>query len=462
MLSFRARLALGHLVAIVLVFALIALGAYWALSRAVHGQLDAALVALAETEKAMLEQSDDPVGVHETAPGPAPPSYMRLDRLVQIIDADGHVVSRSSNLGGSRLPVSAELLQRLGRDDVIFETRTDFGEEPTRLVSVPVHARGKLWAIQVAGSLDDTNHVMQSATLLFIATGLALMVAVVGVGQLLTRRILRAMDGVVHEALRIGQSNLNTRLPHPGTNDEMGRLVDALNDMLARLERAFETQQRFTADASHELRSPLSRMRMELEVTLRRPREADDYVAAMRSCLEEVERLVLVLEELLALARLDAGQGRAPSDVVSVNALVGETVQRVEPLARERGMRVVVEPAEPITAKVAHIAAGLVLANLLDNALKFSPAGSTISIGIVAEGADAIVSVRDEGPGIAPSDMPHVFERFFRAAQTRSEATPGVGLGLSLSQAIIHAHGGRITAANRAAGGAEFALHLPR
>ena len=111
---------------------------------------------------------------------------------------------------------------------------------------------------------------------------------------------------------------------------------------------------------------------------------------------------------------------------------------------------------------MAYIAAGLVLANLLDNALKFSPAGSTIWIGIAAEGVDAIVSVRAESPGIAPSDMPHVFERFFRAAQTRSEATPGVGLGLSLSQAIIHAHGGRIAAANRAARGAEFALHLPR
>lgn len=462
MLSFRKRLALAHLAAIVLVLALTALGGYWTLSRAVHDQLDAALLALAETELGMLaDDSGQPVRVHEVPPGPAPPSFERLDRLVQIVDADGQVVARSANLGAARLPTPPALLARLSAGEVVFETLSGYGTEPTRMVSVPVRSHGRLRAVQVAGSLDDVNHVVQSASTLFAATGVALILAVGWAGALLTRRVFGAIDDVVQQARRIGEADLSKRLPHPGTPDEIGRLVDTLNEMLDRIEHSFEAQRRFTADASHELRSPLSRLRTELEVALRRPRDASDYVDTMRSCVEEVQRLTLLVDELLVLARLDAGQERGPAETVSLNTLAEEAIRRMEPMAREHQVRIVLDPAPPVTAAVARGPATLVLANLLDNAVKFSTPEGCITVHLATEGAHAVMSVADQGPGISVSELPYLFERFFRGSAARAGAPSGVGLGLALSQAIVHAHGGRIDAANRPGGGALFTVRLP-
>jgi two-component system OmpR family sensor kinase len=332
------------------------------------------------------------------------------------------------------------------------------------MVSVPVPGRPSLLAVQVAGSLDDVNRTVAMASVLFLILGGALLLALGAAGALITRRAFGAIDDVVQQAHRIGDANLGERLPHPGTRDEIGRLVDTLNAMLARIEHGMEAQRRFTADASHELRSPLSRLRTELELALRRPRDPAAYVETLHSSLEEVESLTLLVEELLVLARLDAGQERDAVETVSLNQLAEEAVRRLEPLARERRLQLLLEPALPMAARVARGAASLALANLLDNALKFSPPGTEVRVSLRAdaEANEAVISVSDHGPGIHGDDLPHLFERFYRGAGARaSEATPGLGLGLALSQAVMHAHGGRIEASNQAGGGARFDMHLP-
>lgn len=463
MLSFRKRLALAHLGATVAVLVLGASVAYWSFSRTVHRELDAALLALAETELGMLVgNAAAPVVVHEVPPGPAAPSFVRLDRLVQIVGADGRVAARSSNLGEAQLPMPDRLRERLQAGETVFETLDGFGEEPTRLVSVPVQGRPGLLAVQVAGSLDDVNQVVSSAGVLFLALGGALLLAVSAAGALLTRGVFRAIDDVVQQAQRIGAAHVDERLPHPGTRDEIGRLVDTLNDMLGRLAHSVEAQRRFTADASHELRSPMSRLRTELELALRRPREPAVYVETLHSALEEVERLTLLVEELLVLARLDAGQERGAVEPVSLHEVAQEAIRRLEPLARERQVRLVLGPSPPVTVTVARSAADLVLANLLDNALKFSPAGSEVRLQVRATATDAVLSVSDRGPGLRADELPHIFERFYRGSSARREAKPGVGLGLALSQAVVQAHGGRLEASNLPEGGACFSLWLPR
>jgi two-component system OmpR family sensor kinase len=281
-----------------------------------------------------------------------------------------------------------------------------------------------------------------------------------GAGAVLTGRIFRAIDDVVRQARHIGEASLAERLPHAGTQDEIGRLVDTLNEMLSRLEQSFEVQRRFTADASHELRSPLSRLRVEIEVALRRPRDASEYVETLCSCLEEVDRLTRLVEELLALARLDAGQERRTSQAVSLQRLAQEALARLEVFARERSVHIALEQSSPETAKVAHAPASLVLANLLDNAVKFSPPGGRVTVHMGTDGSEAVVSVCDSGPGIRIDELPHLFERFYRGSSAHA-SSPGVGLGLALSQAIAQAHGGRIDASNLPAGGALFRVRLP-
>jgi two-component system OmpR family sensor kinase len=461
-LNFRQRLVLIHLAVISIIVLLTAVAAYWGLSRSVHGQLDGALLALGETEIAMLTiQPDQAIRIHEMPPGPTPPSFARLDRLVQIISANGEVLAHSSNLGASRLPTPPELLARLANGETVFETLPHFGEEPMRMMSMPVDARGARLAVQVAGSLDDVLNVLDSATLLFIAMALTLLIAVGITGVWVTQRAFQTINDIVHQAQSISESNLSQRLPPSSTNDEIGNLVDTLNELMERLEKAFESQRRFTADASHELRSPLSRLRTEIEVTLRRQRDQNEYVDTLRSCLEEVERLTVLVDELILVARIDANQEQSPAEVISLAILAKEVIRRIEPVACERDVQIILESSPPVMAYAAPGPTDLVLANLLGNAVKFSPPGGRVTVELDIDGADALVKVRDTGPGINLDEHPHLFDRFYRGSIARASAVPGIGLGLALSQSIVHAYCGKIEASNAPDGGATFTVRLP-
>jgi two-component system OmpR family sensor kinase len=290
---------------------------------------------------------------------------------------------------------------------------------------------------------------------------LGLLAAVGTVGASLTRKVFQAIDNVVRQARHIGEVNLSERLPHPGTRDEIGKLVNTLNEMLDRIERSFEVQRRFTADASHELRSPLSRLRTELEITLRRPRDMAEYQETLQSCMDEVERLTLIVEELLALARLDADLEHSLAEIVPLNLIIEEVVDRMKPIADKRGVQIIVEPLIPMIAKIARGSMDLILTNLLDNAVKFSPPGGSVTIRLDAEGTEVALSVSDTGSGIKLDEQLRLFERFYRGSVARTNDVPGVGLGLALSQAVVRSHGGRIEVENLAGGGAMFTVRLP-
>ncbi len=462
-LGFKARLSLWHIVVVALILALAALGSNWALSRLVRGQVDEALVALARTEAAAIAaDAGQPVHIHETPPGTGTPSFVRLDKFVQIVALDGRVVARSGTLGTARLPTPTSLRERVRAGEAVFQTVEDFGEEPIRMVSLPITAAAEAYVVQVATSLDDARAVLRAARWLFLVIALAILGAVVATGALLARRALRPIDEIVRQARRIGESSLAERLPHPRSQDEIGRLVETLNDMLARIEQSFEVQRRFTADASHELRSPLSRLRAELEVTLRRPRDRTEYEEALRSCLEEVERLSWLTEELLGLARLDAGEGRqVPGGAVPLTPLVEEAVRRLTPEAERRDIALVAKPCPPLSVKAAPGAASLAVANVLDNAVKFSPAGGRVTVSVFAEGGEAVVTVADTGPGVLPDEIPRLFERFHRGSAARSAEAPGIGLGLAISRALVEGQGGWISVESSPGEGATFSIRLP-
>lgn len=495
MLSFRRRLALLHVVVVTTVLAVAATLTYLSLVTALRAQLDGALLALAEQEASILAASPGlPVAVHEPGTTAAPPPYARLDRLVQIIGPRGEVLARSANLGAASLPNEAALLARLARGETVFE-HLAFGDEPTRRVSVPVHG-GRALAVQVAGSLDDVDHAVASAGWVFLVMSLVLVVVLTTAGAQLTGRVFGAVDDIVRQARRIGGRTLAERLPHPGTRDEIGRLIDTLNDMLARLEHAFEAQRRFTADASHELRSPLSRLRTELEITLRRPRGADEYVQALRSGLEDVARLTALVEELLTLARLDAGQDSAPVAPVAIGPILEAVVRRARPAAQARGMTLSLAGADapgadaletnaPVAASDAALDADapgadklgddgpraaarvprellmLVATNLVENAVKYGAAGGSVLVSVVARPDGTALVVEDDGPGLPAEERERVFERFYRGAAARAADIEGTGLGLALCDLIVRAAGGRIEVGVSRWGGARFSVHLP-
>ena len=462
-LSFKTRLWLGHVAVLAVLLTLTAFAADWALRRAVLGNVvDDAILWLASTEAAAIQADPaKPVRVHDIAPGAGPPSFARLDKFVQITDLDGRVAARSMTLGTASLPTSPGLLARLRDGETVFATVTDFGEEPIRMVSLPVEVGGTRYAIHVAMSLDDAYAVTRAGRWLFLGMSLVILTAIGLTSALLATNALRPIDRMVRRARSIGEANLADRLPHPGTVDEIGRLVETLNEMLGRLEQSFEVQRRFTADASHELRSPLSRLRAELEVTLRRPRSPGEYEETLRSCLEEVQRVQDLIEELLELARIDAQQPESAKPV-AITDIVEAAVAVVRPKAEQHGVAVAVGGLPELLVHAAPVAAKVALANILDNAVKFSPSGGQVTIAVAAAPAEAIIAVSDMGPGVSPEDAGRLFQRFFRGKASRSTDAPGVGLGLAISRALVERQGGHISVDARAETGATFSLHLPR
>jgi two-component system OmpR family sensor kinase len=465
-LSFKARLTLGHLAAVVLILVGTALMANWLLSRAVLSQIiDRAILALAEAEAAaMVENPHLPTHVHEMAPGTAAPSFARLDKFVQIVRMDGQAIARSVTLGNTRLPTKPDLLVRLRGGETVFETLDNFVEEPVRMVSLPVEVAGTRYAVQVAMSLEDAYAVLHSARRLFTGMAVCILVGVGLTGVVLTRRALRPIDRIVNRAREIGEGSLGERIPHPEQHDEIGRLVDTLNEMLGRIEESFQVQRRFTADAAHELQSPLSRLRTELEVTLRRHRDIGEYEDTLRSCLDKVERLSMLTRELLTLARLDAEQGRAVVvGTVSLRPLLEGVVRRLASEAERRRVTIAVHPSPTLSLSVrcAEALADLVFTNLLDNAVKFSPPGGQVVVDAAAEGPEVVVAVSDTGPGIPAEEIPRVFERFYRGRVARAQDIGGFGLGLAISRAVVENHGGQISVDSAAGGGATFRIRFP-
>jgi two-component system, OmpR family, sensor kinase len=462
-LSFRRRLSLGLTGVVAGLLALAAVGGNWALARLVLGQLDAALVALAETEASALQTDPAHVRVHEFAEGTAPPSFVRLDRFVQVVDQEGRVLARSANLGTVELPLPRGMLERLQAGEIVFETFEDFGEEPIRVVALPVHVSGATYAVQVSGSLDDAYRVLNAGRWLFLGLSLALLAGVAATSIAFARRALRPIDLMVAQARRIGDSHLGERLPRPESQDELGRLADTLNAMLDRVERGVEIQRRFTADASHELRSPLSRLRAEIEITLRRPRVASEYEETLRSCLEEVERLSQLTEELLTLAHLDADEGPGrETPPVPLLPIVNDAVRRLGHQASRCAVQLRLDPSgAPLSVKVASTAVGLALTNVLDNAVKFSPAGGEVRVSVSTAEREALIVVTDSGPGVVLDELPRLFDRFNRGEAARANDAPGFGLGLAISKTVIERQGGTISVDNPPGGGARFSIRLP-
>jgi heavy metal sensor kinase len=299
---------------------------------------------------------------------------------------------------------------------------------------------------------------------IFVVLGLGLPV-VVGLagagGYVLARRALTPIDHLASEARRITAERLHERLSVPNQHDEIGRLAAVINGTFARLESSFDQLRRFTADASHELRTPLSVIRGIGEAGLGETRTPVEYKEAIGGMLEEVDRLTNLVDTLLRLSHGDAGTVRLAPSAVDVGQLTRETVSSLGILAEERNQRVTVDAAEGISVTADRLVLREAMTNVIDNAIKYSPRSSSITIRVYAHDHLAHITVADEGPGIAAADRRRIFDRFFRLDEARSRDSGGAGLGLAIAKWAVEANGGRITVENGTNGGSVFRIVLP-
>jgi heavy metal sensor kinase len=322
---------------------------------------------------------------------------------------------------------------------------------------------------------DDVQLLAQVRNTIFLAIPLALLLSIIA-GFLLARRSLAPLDAIVTQTASITAASLDDRLPVVNPHDELGRLAQIINDLLGRVGDAFRTQRQFVADASHELRTPIAIIRGEADVTLRRvERTSQEYREALGVIHGESVRLSRIVDDLFLLTRVDAASNTARGDAlrrdtVDVNDLVADATRSVRTLAdtQQVALHTTTELTEtpPLVRGDAQLLRRLLL-NLLDNALKHAPAGSSITVHQRREGTTLALTVRDEGPGIPADQRDRVFERFVHGVHEPDRTVPasdttgaGAGLGLAIAQAIAHAHGGSITLLD-ASRGATFMVSLP-
>ena len=336
------------------------------------------------------------------------------------------------------------------------------GEGELIIHALPFATRDGSRFLIEAGAVDKPIESVLHGLMLTLLLGLPVVVAVaIGGGYLLMRRALRPVDAITLRANSITSNNLGERLPALNTGDELERLSGSLNSMMARLEESFQHVSRFSADASHELRTPLTILRGELEAMVQQPRLDPGVREGIGSALEETERLARIVESLLAISRLDAGEVWMERERLDFTELVSTTTEQMRLLAEDKqiSLRCNSDVRVEIDGNLARLKQ--IVVNLLDNAIKYTPQNGSINVKVCATNGNAVLEIEDDGPGIPADALPHLFERFYRVDKARSRQMGGTGLGLSIVKSICTAHGGQVKVESAEGKGSRFHVELP-
>lgn len=457
--TFRGRLATLY-VAIelaVLLFAGVLL--YVVLSNRVYTSVDEQLQKQAQTVATELEMT------------PFPYWPERLTRFadhypgsVELVGANGVLLFASDRamIGRGGGEVTQALRQAVEGAPAFASTRSLLREDNMRVIALPVHRGERVVAALILGrTLEEIHDVFELMYIIGGILGLLSMLISAYAGYLMAGRALKPIHEITETARAVAAGNLSRRLQSFSQDKEIALLIRALNKMFHDLESSFQAQKRFTADASHELRIPLTVMKGEIEVALRRRRSAKDYAQVLRQQLDTIERMQRIVDGLLTLARADAGLLRLAREDVDLGLLVQEVGQRHLALFADKKVALDIAVSGEVHALGDADRLEQVLFNLLNNAYKYAPAGTHVRLSARAVEGQAVIEVTDQGPGIPLEHQAHLFERFYRPDESRVRSSGGAGLGLAICKRIIEAHAGSIEVESTPGQGACFRVRLP-
>lgn len=471
--SLRIRLTAWYTAVLAAMLLASGLALYVLLSRTLQSEADQAAIGTAqEIARDVQVQEERAPGQVATIQLPASASQIP-GTIVQVVDArSNQILARSANLADRHWPVALGAFRAAQQGHASFQALA-LGGDDLRVFYQPVDAGGNVVAVvEVGRSLAPDEHLLSRLRLLIIAIAAAGLPAAAGFGWLLAGRALTPIADIARAAETIGRTrDFSQRVTHRGSPDELAHLAATINTMLAelelahrevatantRLERALAVQRRFVADASHELRTPLTIIRTNAEIlSWMETSDSPDRARAIADLANEAERMSRMVNDLLTLARADAGQ-RLALQPISLRPLVEDVVHQARLLAD--GREVDVDTADEV--EILGNADGLkqLVFILLDNAVKYTPPGGQVTLGLRRENGSATLRVADTGLGIAPEDLPRIFECFYRAANAQD--IDGSGLGLAIALWIAEQHGGRIDVASAPGRGSTFTVSLP-
>ncbi len=398
-----------------------------------------------------------------------------VGKFIQVLDESGNIGEKSENLKNVQLPIGLQALKNASKGFITFETVRTFGNTPLRMMTLPVIENGHMARIiQVASSLEDVEDALRTLFIILVITvPSALLVASLG-GQFLANQALKPVDHITQTARMITSQNLNQRIKSLKVKDEISRLIETFNEMISRLDQSFHQVKQFSSDASHELKTPLTILKGEVEVALRKERTSQEYEQILRSNLEEINRMSKIVDNLLLLARTETGEIQLFKEEVNLSQIVSEVVTQLTKFARAKDLQIVAtNHSEDIHLYGDALRIRQLLLNLIENSIKYTEPGGSISVSLdenaplylpgeeekPCDGVKLVVS--DTGIGIAQEDQERIFSRFFRVDKARSREQGGSGLGLSICRWIVEAHQGEISVESELGKGSRFIVKLP-
>jgi two-component system OmpR family sensor kinase len=447
----RLRLTLVFAAAMAAVLAAMGLFLYLRLAVALDRTIDQSLRSRAGDVAALVQETDSGLGSGRAT------RLAEEKGFAQLVDPSGKVVDSTPGFGGRSLLGAAQLARAGGATIIADRPPFPDSDDGVRILATPVRTEeGDLLVVVVGAPLEERAEALESLSRqLLVVVPVALVLSSL-VAYAVAAAALRPVESMRREAEAVSAAEPGRRLPLPPARDEVARLGETLNSMLARLESAFAREQRFVSDASHELRTPLAALRTELELALRRKRTRGELEAALRSAAEESERLSQLAEDLLVLARSHGGQLPVRRERLAAAGLLADVRERFAHRAAEAGRPLEARAEDGLELSVDRLRAEQALGNLVENALRHG--GGRILLQARRQGGRVELHVLDEGPGFDPEFIAHAFEPFTRDDPARQG--PGAGLGLAIVEVIARAHGGAAHLANRD-GGADAWLALP-
>jgi heavy metal sensor kinase len=449
------RLTAWYFLVLCLAFGAFSLLAFFEVRGSIHSAVDEGLRDRAADIRELLERQWSPEQVkRELAAGS---SVRGEDDILQIAETRGEWAYSSV------AAVRYGLQLRPAKPSEKFQYSTVYSRRmPLRLLNGQLRTADKAYDVQIAAPLDDFyDAIDRFRVVLLFSVPILLLVASAG-GYWLSRKAIAPVGEIARAAQSISEHELSKRVPIPQTGDELQSLSETLNEMFGRLERAFKRVTQFTADASHELRTPIALMRTRTEVALRKERSEADYRETIVRIHQELERTSALIENLMTLARADSGSEALQVASTSLNEVLLEISEPARLLAEGKSIHYDQQLPEA-QLRVSGNAPSLrrLFLILIDNAVKYTPREGRISVVLDASDGAVITEIRDTGVGISASDLPHIFERFYRADESRSRESGGAGLGLSIAKWIAEAHHGKISVLSKVGEGSIFRVEIP-